>query len=114
MIPIVKLLGSERCHMNLTKFNFIIILILLSLYVFAAPQAETWKKWEAKNDKSTMKIDHRAYQKILDKYLISNHSSGVNRFDYKSVTSEDKLKLADDPHYVMDTYDMTPADWESV
>jgi hypothetical protein len=55
--------------------------------------AATTQDWLPNNPKNTTLIDHNHWQIILNKYLISNDSSGVNLFDYKHVLSEDKLKL---------------------
>ena len=40
-----------------------------------------------------MSIDHKPWQKILDKYLQSDHPSGVNRFHYSQVSADDKKAL---------------------
>ena len=67
------------------------MLILISLWAFlpnvlsAAPKAELMPFWNESNEANARKIDHSAWQAILDGYLIANHVSGVNRFDYKKL-----------------------------
>ncbi|MCP4702489.1 MAG: DUF547 domain-containing protein [Gammaproteobacteria bacterium] len=48
----------------------------------AAPEAKLLPFWQASDETNTAKIDHSAWQAILDGYLHAGHSSGINRFDY--------------------------------
>lgn len=56
-------------------------------------QAQADSTWDAADDSNTTIIDHQAWQTILDRYLASDHPSGVNRFDYASVSDADKALL---------------------
>ena len=49
-----------------------------------------WQKYDNSNDAL---INHHAWQAILDKYLVDEHSSGINRFAYDRVTNKDRLVL---------------------
>ncbi len=59
----------------------------------AAPGSELLDFWDESDDENTATIDHNQWQQILDKYLISDHESGINRFDYKAVSKEDTKLL---------------------
>ena len=73
------------------------ILLWLSAIFIAAftniSSATETKNWLTSNETNTTAIDHQSWQLILNKYLISNHPSGVNLFDYKQVSSKDKKTL---------------------
>lgn len=58
----------------------------------AAPKAELWAYWDAAGTESNA-IDHSAWQGILDKYLIDDHDSGINRFNYAKVSGADREVL---------------------
>jgi len=38
-------------------------------------------------------VDHSSWDRLLEKYLISPHPSGINRFDYASVSTKDHREL---------------------
>jgi len=59
----------------------------------SAIAADVIEFWDARNDESTQVVDHSQWQEILNTYLNDEDPSGINRFDYKSVTSEDSDKL---------------------
>jgi len=59
----------------------------------AAPATKPLIFWINSNEASTVIIDHTPWQSLLDRYLINNHPSGINRFDYKAVNDTDKKKL---------------------
>lgn len=49
--------------------------------------------WDVAKENNTQNIDHKSWQQLLDRYLVSDHPSKVNRFDYESVNDEDKALL---------------------
>lgn len=49
--------------------------------------------WQQSDENNTSIIDHVAWQKLLDRYLVTNHPSGVNRVRYKDFTNDDKQAL---------------------
>jgi hypothetical protein len=71
-----------------------VMLLIWSSLLSAAPQAELIQFWNTSNEASRAKIDHRAWQSLLDRYLDANQS-GVNRFDYAKLKANaaDKGKL---------------------
>ena len=64
------------------------------LVLFAIPGfATTTQIWNQSNEQNSASIDHQAWQKLLDRYLVTDHPSGVNRFRYGKVTDEDHQSL---------------------
>jgi len=49
--------------------------------------------WDVSVSSNTQDIDHSDWQKLLNRYLVSDHVSGVNRFDYQIVKNADKKLL---------------------
>ena len=72
---------------------FALILLLSTTSLFGAPQAELWPRWEAHDPASSQVVDHAAWGEILDRYLLANHQSGVNRFRYADVSDRDRSSL---------------------
>ena len=61
----------------------------------SAPKPDLWPRWEANDARSTTVVDHAAWGAFLQKYLVANHPSGVNRVRYGAVTPEDRRSLED-------------------
>ena len=62
----------------------------------AAPTAEKAEKiefWDDSEEHSRFSIKHGPWDAILKKYVIVDHPSGINRFDYDAVTTADKESL---------------------
>lgn len=59
----------------------------------AAPEAVLIEFWDDSEEQSAMSIDHSPWQEILDKYLVADHPSGINRFRYRAVNAGDRSKL---------------------
>lgn len=49
--------------------------------------------WNHANESSINTIDHQDWQFLLDKYLVTDHPSGIHRFKYRQVVAEDKNRL---------------------
>ncbi len=60
---------------------------------FAAPKAELWPRWEKHNPEDATRIDHSKWASFLERYLDTDHPSGINRVRYASVTREDARQL---------------------
>ena len=73
---------------------------LIGAAVFAAacgaPEPEEIEGWDASDESSVERIEHAAWQDILDGYVAPD-SSGVNLVDYEALAAdaEDAAKLAD-------------------
>src|SRR5918995_744949 len=63
------------------------------LAIFGTPQADLWPKWQRHDAASAQKIDHGAWDRLLKKYLVAPHPSGINRVRYGSVLPEDRKAL---------------------
>lgn len=62
----------------------------------AAPKSELIPFWDVSDESNESTIDHSEWQALLDTYL-HEHSSGINRFDYKALKEnrEDYESLVD-------------------
>jgi Protein of unknown function, DUF547 len=84
------------------NINFIKILVLIavalplagisSLEALLAPKADLWERWTAHDPNSTATIDHSGWDRLLARYLKAD-ADGLNRFDYKGVSQEDRAAL---------------------
>lgn len=72
-------------------FFLTIVLILFAQKSIAAPKSDLWQFWQQDNPNNHQKIDHDAWQQILDTYLITRGQNTL--FRYSSVKKEDKKKL---------------------
>ena len=66
---------------------------LLTCPAYAAPSPDLWPRWQVSAETGTRVVDHSPWQKILTKYLVTNHPSGINRFRYGAVAAEDRRVL---------------------
>ena len=57
------------------------------------PKSDLWEFWDAHDPSSTVVVDHASWQAFLDKYLDSEHESGINRVAYGDVTESDRAAL---------------------
>ena len=59
---------------------------------WAAPAPEPWTLWDRAADQRSAAVDHEAWQRFLDTYLVA-HPDGINRVAYRRVSSEDARAL---------------------
>jgi hypothetical protein len=74
------------------------VLIFTTLYfspVKAAPSSKLWPRWQTHDPDSIQVVDYATWDHILKKYLITDHPSGINRFQYSNVSLQDSKKLND-------------------
>lgn len=76
-----------------SQLLMVLVLTGFTLLATAAPKAELWAIWDDSDEESTESIDHGPWQQLLQAYLISDHPSGVNRFDYAAVSDADSARL---------------------
>ena len=67
--------------------------LLLSSILGAAPKADLWPRWDRHDAASTAKLDHSAWDRFLNRYLVTDHPSGINRVRYGDVTEEHRRAL---------------------
>lgn len=53
------------------------------------PPASLWDFWDVRNDANPAQIDHSAWDRLLSKYVVTNHESGINRFRYADFSAAD-------------------------
>ena len=61
----------------------------------AAPSPDLWPRWQTHVADNTQVVDYSPWEKLLDKYLVTNHPSGINRFRYADVSPADRQTLAE-------------------
>ncbi len=75
---------------------FLLGVLLLALGVVpaaAAPKAEPWSFWASNDPAGKVRVDHDYWDRFLKKYVVTNHSSGIHRVRYASVSTEDRKGL---------------------
>ena len=80
--------GTQK---NIVNTIFLLVLVIFSTFFSTMTNAANWEKSTETNSNT---ISHVLWQEILDQYLVSNTPSGVNLFNYKNVTNQDKEKLS--------------------
>lgn len=78
----------------------ILILFLSATLLWAA--VDPGEYFNKSGINSQEKVDHQIFQNLLDTYLDNTNSSGINSFDYKSVSSGDKKALKNYLDYLAD------------
>ena len=91
---------------------WIAVILLVAMLIAAAAHAQSAKlipAWDASDKNSVARIDHGAWQEILNDYL-RIHDSGVNRFDYGALKASagDFAKLAS---YLASLQSLDPRDY---
>jgi hypothetical protein len=59
----------------------------------AAPRAELWPRWQAHDPQSSTSIDHLAWGRFLESYLVVDKPGAVNLVRYQAVTAPDRKAL---------------------
>jgi hypothetical protein len=67
--------------MKQLRYTVIILLLATVGMVNAAPKAQLMPFWNHSNEGNHARINHGAWQQILNHYL-NKHRSGINRFNY--------------------------------
>lgn len=99
MIPILKKWVNMKHSINIPVRYLPALLAALLCFILslpaavAAPKAELWARWQQHNPESERRIDHGPWADFLEKYLITDHPSGVNLVPYDAVIQEDKQRL---------------------
>lgn len=72
---------------------FLLLGLLNATTVCGAPAADLWPRWQPHDPDSRVIIDHTEWNRILQLYVDASHPSGINRFNYSSVSPEDRRAL---------------------
>ncbi|MCV6606170.1 MAG: DUF547 domain-containing protein, partial [Porticoccaceae bacterium] len=61
----------------------------------ATKPSDNWSQpfWSASNEQNNRVIDHSRWNRLLNKYVVVNHPSKINRFRYGDVSGADKKSL---------------------
>ena len=84
----------RMCKTSVFEYLFALICCVVIVSANATPSSKLNAFWADSEPKSGLHLDHSAWQRILDQYLVTDHPSGINRFNYSGVTRQDKLQLA--------------------
>lgn len=67
------------------KIPILLVCFLVTPVVLGAQSPELIPMWNESDESNTETIDHGDWQNILDAYLISDHPTGVSRFNYAAL-----------------------------
>ncbi len=70
----------------------LLIAILMPAFSLAAPKSEYWDIWDHSDEMSLEKVDHSAWQTILEKYL-QQDEDGITKMNYKGLLDNDRAIL---------------------
>jgi len=73
----------------------LVVLSALALVVYQQRQQEPLSEWDRADAGNSARIDHAAWQLLLDDYLDAEDPSGVNLFDYENLALEALSDLDD-------------------
>ena len=103
-LTLVNLLNRHK----LSLLTSLVLFTLFSQLAIAAPENSPLEFWSVSNENNTEVIDHSNWQSVLDAYLDDKHSSGVNRFNYAAVSSNDRKTL---DKYLQQMQQLNPRDF---
>ncbi len=69
-------------------------LLVTSVLSLAAPAVNYWPIWDKSNERNSRVVDHSALDKLLRRFVISDHASGINRFRYADVGLRHRWQLS--------------------
>ena len=98
----------KRPYFNISRsvsMAMLVFFFVFSQMSTAAPANKPLIFWVTSNEANTAAIDHTPWQSLLDCHLISNHPSGINRFNYEAVSKADQKKLHD---YISNMQNLDP------
>jgi len=72
--------------------GLLIALLLAAATTHAAPASDLWPYWNASDETSDTRVDHQAWQRLLDSYLVVTEAPPT-LFRYDAVTAEDRAAL---------------------
>jgi len=80
------------CYNFVLAFSLVALVALFVNPALAAPDADLWARWEKHNAASTTSIDHTAWDKLLNRYVVG-HNDGVARVSYSTFSDADEKIL---------------------
>ena len=83
-----------KLQRNIVRCGLLVLTVCVVLSsANAAQKPKLVGFWNDHEASSRLKPDHSAWQTLLDKYVLVDEESGVNRFAYDAVTPDDVLSL---------------------
>lgn len=83
-----------RLLKNIGQRSLLAMLVfVVATQVQAAPKPKALVFWDDHEPSSGLKPDHSTWQTLLEKYVIIDEQSGINRFDYDGMSIADELSL---------------------
>lgn len=67
--------------------------LTVSAHAQLVPQPDLWAYWNVSNASGIASVDHSPWQALLDRYVVTEHPSGIHRFRYADVTPDDRQAL---------------------
>lgn len=74
--------------------TLLLVLVSVATTCCAAPKAELWSHWQPNDPQSSLRVDHAAWARFLDKYLVSGQHGAASLVRYAAVNGEDKQALS--------------------
>ncbi len=71
----------------------LLLLWCAPLHAGGGTPADLWEFWNVRNDANPTIVDHSAWDTLLERYLVTSHESGINRFRYGDLTPADRRQL---------------------
>ena len=75
-------------------------LSFLSMAAHSAPKSKMIDFWNDYEPSSHLKINHSVWNSVLQKYVVTDHPTSVNRFRYDDVTDQDEQAIKDYVEYL--------------
>ncbi len=75
--------------------GFLLFTVLGFSSASAAPSPDLWSRWQANVADDVKVVDYSLWNRLLEKYLVTGHPSGINRFRYVDVASADRRTFAE-------------------
>jgi len=94
--------------MKIVKMGLCLALLMTSGLSVAAPASDYWPLWNKSSESNQRIIDHAALDSILHIYVISDHTSGINRFRYADVSRKHRKQLS---RYIKTNTSIDPRDY---
>ena len=82
---------SVKSEGTLIRKALLLTTSLLALPAPPAPDADLWTFWASSDERSSRTVDHGAWQRLLDAYLVE--ADGRTLFRYPAVTGDDRSAL---------------------
>ncbi|PLX40975.1 MAG: hypothetical protein C0608_07575 [Deltaproteobacteria bacterium] len=77
----------------LKTFILLTVALLYTSSALAVPEAVLWPKWQNYKAGSEVRVDNSRWATFLQRYLVTDHPSGINRVKYGEVSGNDRREL---------------------